>query len=121
MTALLEQHAQPAWPKLPLKYGLNRNLAAPNSLAQSAVFSTQYYRSNATRPEYFEATEPEAMGAIELYLTAGHRLDQWDADVLYELLRRILAEGREMDRESHIRFDRTELLKAIGRARGGTT
>lgn len=120
MTALTE-HAQPAWPKLPLKYGLNRNLAAPNSLAQSAVFSTQYYRSNAPRPEYCEATKLEAMGAVQVYQTAGHRLDQWDADVFYELLRRILAEGREMDRESHVRFQRTELLKAIGRARGGTT
>ncbi|MCO4879923.1 plasmid replication initiator TrfA [Paraburkholderia caribensis] len=120
MTALPD-HEHAAWPKLSLKYGLNRNLVAPNSLAQSAVFSTQYFRSNADRPEYFEATNLEALGKVEVFQTAGHRLDQWDADVFYELLRRVLIDGGEAAREVHVQFNRGELLEALGRTRGGTT
>ncbi|VVE76985.1 TrfA protein [Pandoraea captiosa] len=120
MTALTDREST-AWPKLPLKYGLNRNFVAPNSLAQSAVFSTQYYRSNADRPEYSAPEKLRALNKIEVFQTAGHRLDQGDADVFYELLRRVLENGREMDRETHVRFNRGELLKALGRTRGGTT
>ncbi|MDE1143505.1 MAG: plasmid replication initiator TrfA [Paraburkholderia tropica] len=121
MTALTDREST-AWPKLPLKYGLSRNFVAPNSLAQSAVFSTQYYRSNADRPEYSTPKELKIMGERnEVYQTAGHRLDQGDADVFYELLRRVLENGCAMDRETHVRFNRGELLKALGRTRGGTT
>ncbi|HDR9165085.1 TPA: hypothetical protein QDB28_005525, partial [Burkholderia vietnamiensis] len=44
-----------------------------------------------------------------------------DADVFYELLRRVFADGREMCRESHVVFSRAELLRALERSAGGKT
>ena len=120
MTAL--QNAAPAtWPKLQLKHGLNNNLVTAHALARSAVFSTQFYRSHAERPLYRERTQLPSTSDIEVFQTAGHQLDQGDADVFYELLRRVFAGGSEMCRESHVLFSRANLLKALRRSAGGKT
>lgn len=120
MTAL-QENIRPMWPKLQLKYGPNKNLVAPHALARSAIFSTQYFRSNVNRPRYFSATSLETMGAIKVYQTAGHRLDQGDADVFYELLRRVFDAGCDANRESRVCFNRGEFLNALRRVPGGAT
>lgn len=120
MTAL--PNASPVrWPKLPLKHGLNNNLVTAHALARSAIFSTRFYRSHAERPLYRERTRLPSTSDIEVFQTAGHQLDQGDADVFYELLRRVFADGREMCRESHVVFSRAELLRALERSAGGKT
>lgn len=120
MTAL--PNASPVrWPKLPLKHGLNNNLVTAHALARSAIFSTRFYRSHAERPLYRERARLPSTSDIEVFQTAGHQLDQGDADVFYELLRRVFADGHEMCRESHVAFRRAELLRALGRSAGGKT
>ncbi|MDO3514293.1 plasmid replication initiator TrfA [Ralstonia pseudosolanacearum] len=122
MTALLAE-TRAAWPKLPLPHGLGKNLVTAHALARSAIFSTQVYRGPVERPEYREMTAlaTSKSSEIQVFQTAGHRLDQGDADVFYELLRRVFAPGEKMDREAHICFNRNELLKVLGRTRGGRT
>ncbi|KGS45061.1 trfA family protein [Burkholderia pseudomallei ABCPW 107] len=120
MTAL--QNASPVtWPKLRLKHGLNNNLVTAHALARSAIFSTRFYRSHAERPLYRERTRLPSTSDIEVFQTAGHQLDQGDADVFYELLRRVFADGNETCRESHVVFGRAELLRALDRSAGGKT
>ncbi|MBH9656729.1 hypothetical protein JAO05_16585 [Burkholderia pseudomallei] len=120
MTAL--PNASPVtWPKLPLKHGLNNNLVTAHALARSAIFSTRFYRSHAERPLYRERTRLPSTSDIEVFQTAGHQLDQGDADVFYELLRHVFADGHEMCRESHVAFSRAELLRGLGRSAGGKT
>lgn len=120
MTAL--QNASPVtWPKLRLKYGLNNNLVTAHALARSAIFSTRFYRSHAERPLYRERTRLPSTSDIEVFQTAGHQLDQGDADVFYELLRRVFVSGNEMCRESHVAFSRAELLRSLERSAGGKT
>lgn len=109
------------WPKLQLKHGLNNNLVTAHALARSAIFSTRFYRSHAERPLYRERTKLPSTSDIEVFQTAGHQLDQGDADVFYELLRRVFADGRERCRESHVVFGRAELLRALERSAGGKT
>lgn len=118
------QNEPPAsWPKLPLPHGLGRNLVTAHTLARSAVFSTQSYGPKAERPRYFERTQlaTTKTSGIKVFQTAGHQLDQGDADVFYELLRRVFADEGEMQRESRVCFNRAELLKALGRSAGGKT
>ncbi len=120
MTAL--QNASPVtWPKLPLKHGLNNNFVTAHALARSAIFSTRFYRSHAERPLYRERTKLPSTSDIEVFQTAGHQLDQGDADVFYELLRRVFADGCERCRESHVLFSRAELLRVLERSAGGKT
>ncbi|WP_342320234.1 plasmid replication initiator TrfA [Burkholderia pseudomallei] len=109
------------WPKLPLKHGLNNNLVTAHALARSAIFSTRFYRSHAERPLYRERTQLPSTSDIEVFQTAGHQLDQGDADVFYELLRRVFVGGNETCRESHVVFGRAELLRALERGAGGKT
>lgn len=122
MTALLAE-TRAAWPKLPLPHGLGKNLVTAHALARSAIFSTQVYRGPVERPEYREMTElaTSKSSDIQVFQTAGHQLDQGDADVFYELLRRVFAQGGKTDREAHVCFNRNELLKVLGRTRGGRT
>jgi hypothetical protein len=58
---------------------------------------------------------------IKVFQTAGRGLDQGDADVFYELLRRVFNSGQETRREARVCFNRSELVKALGRAPGGKT
>ncbi|VBO96032.1 plasmid replication initiator TrfA [Burkholderia pseudomallei] len=112
-----------AWPKLPLPHGLGRNFVTAHALARSAIFSTQSYCKKAPRPQYLSKTKLGATktSGIEVFQTAGHGLDQGDAEVFYELLRRVFNSGHEMHREAHVCFNRGELIKALGRAAGGKT
>lgn len=109
------------WPELPLQYGLGKNFVTPNVFAQSAIFSTQFYRRHADRPQYFEKTQLQTAGRSEIYQTAGWQLDQNDADVLYELIRQVFECGKEMGREARVQFNRSAMLSAIGRTPGGNT
>nr|WP_294866546.1 plasmid replication initiator TrfA [uncultured Pseudogulbenkiania sp.] len=109
------------WPELPLPYGLHKNFVTPNALAQSAIFSTQFYRRHVDRPQYFEKTQLAATGGSEIYQTVGQQLDQNDADVFYELIRQVFEQGKEGGREARVRFNRSAMLSALGRAPGGKT
>lgn len=111
------------WPNLPLPHGLGKNLVTAHTLARSAIFSTQVYRRHAERPFYSEKTELATTESsnVRVFQTAGHRLDQGDADVFYELLRRVFNQGGQSLREARVCFNRAELLNAVGRTRGGRT
>ncbi|KUZ65274.1 plasmid replication initiator TrfA [Burkholderia ubonensis] len=100
------------------QHGIGSTLTA---LARSAIFSTRFYRSHAERPLYRERTRLPSTSDIEVFQTAGHQLDQGDADVFYELLRRVFVRGNETCRESHVVFGRAELLRALERSAGGKT
>jgi hypothetical protein len=118
----VQQHETPAtWPKMLLPHDLGKNVITAHALARSAIFSTQSYGPTAERPQYFGRTPLPTTGHIKVFQTAGHRLDQGDADVFYELLRRVLTDTRETHREARVYFSRGELLKALGRSLGGNT
>lgn len=109
------------WPQLKLKHGLGANIVTPFVFARSAIFSSQVYRRHAERPLYTEPKELLATGNLKIYQTAGYQLDQGDADVLYELIRRIFEKDDADKRESRVLFNRRQLLEALGRTPGGKT
>ncbi|MGF7131407.1 hypothetical protein P3T40_002889 [Paraburkholderia sp. EB58] len=115
MTAA-QNNTQAAWPKLPLPHGLGKNSVTAHALARSAIFSTQSYGPKAERPQYFAKTElaTTKTSDIKVFQTAGRGLDQGDADVFYELLRRVFNSGQEMHREARVCFNRGELIKTLG-------
>ena len=108
------------WPTKVAQTGLT-NCITPYAMARSAIFSTQVYRGQCTRPQYLEKTPLACLGGMSVFQLAGEQLDQNDADVFYELLRRVVAQGDGSAREARVQFNRTELLAAVGRARGGKT
>jgi len=104
-----------------LPRGLGENVVTAHALARSAIFSTQSYKPVAEGPEYFGRTSLPTTGRIKVFQTAGHPLDQGGADVFYELLRRVLTDTREMQREARAYFSQWELLKVTGSGLGGNT
>jgi len=110
----------PLWPSKVADKGLT-NFITPNAMARSAIFSTQVFRGQAARPRYLGKTPLACLGSMSVFQLAGEQLDQNDADVFYELLRRAIAQGDASAREARVQFNRTELLTALGRARGGKT
>jgi hypothetical protein len=122
MTAALE-NSMAAWPMLPLPHGLGKNSVTAHALARSAIFSTQSYGPKAERPVYLAKTQlaTTETSDIKVFQTAGRGLDQGDADVFYELLRRVFNSGQETRREARVCFNRSELVKTLGRAPGGKT
>ena len=120
MTTSTAVVAPPLWPTATTKGGLS-NLITPHALAQSAIFSTQVFRSQATRPRYSEKTQLASLGHMSVFQLAGEQLDQNDADVFLELLRRVLENGDGDSREARVCFNRVELLRSIGRSKGGNT
>jgi hypothetical protein len=121
MTVPQDETPATTWPKLSLPHGLGKNVITAHALARSAIFSTQSYGPFAERPQCFGRTSLPTTGDIKVFQTAGHRLDQGDADVFYELLRRVLTDTRETHREARVYFCRGELLNALGRSLGGNT
>lgn len=121
--AIAKAESEPTWPQLPLPYGPGDNLIVAHTFVRSGIFSTQLYRRHAERPVYLRKTAlaTTETSDIRVFQTRGPRLDQGDADVFYELLRRVFDRGRESDREEWIRLNRSELLDALGRGRGGKT
>lgn len=109
------------WPQLELKYGLGPNTAIPFAFARSSIFSSQVYRGHANRPQYNLPTELVATGQIKIYQTAGYQLDQGDADVLYEIVRKLFNQEDTSGNEPRVLFNRRHLLEALGRAPGGKT
>ncbi|WP_176079426.1 plasmid replication initiator TrfA [Paraburkholderia tropica] len=112
-----------AWPKLPLPYGLGKNFVTAHAFARIAVFSTQKYGPKAQRPIYSSKTKlgATATSEISVFQTAGQGLDQGDAEVFYELLRRVFENAHEMHREARVCFNRGDFIKTLGRALGGKT
>ncbi|MCX4177374.1 MULTISPECIES: plasmid replication initiator TrfA [Paraburkholderia] len=112
-----------SWPQLSLPYGPGKNFITAHTLARCAIFSTQAWSRLSPRPRYSERTQlaTTETGGITVFQTAGEQLDQGDADVFYELLRRVFIEDGNTSQEHHVRFNRGEFLQALGRARGGTT
>ncbi|UBM09995.1 plasmid replication initiator TrfA [Cupriavidus metallidurans] len=108
------------WPTKVAQSGLT-NFITPYAMARSAIFSTQVYRGQSARPRYLEKTPLTSVKGMSVFQLAGEQLDQNDADVFYELLRRVIAQGDGSAREARVQFNRTELLTALGRARGGKT
>lgn len=108
------------WPSLPLGQGLS-NFVAPYAFARSAIFSTQVFRSHLPRPHYSTKTELFCLGSLTVFQITGEQLDQNDADVFYELLRRAIEQASESTREARVQFNRISLLKALGRSKGGKT
>lgn len=109
------------WPHLELKHGLGRNIVTPFAFARSSIFSSQVYRRHANRPQYTAPKELVATGQLKIYQTAGYQLDQGDADVLYELLRRAFNHDDASRRDARVLFNRRHLLEALGRTPGGKT
>lgn len=108
------------WPTKIAERGLT-NFVTPYAMARSAIFSTQIYRGQTGRPRYLEKTPLVCLGSMSVFQLAGEQLDQNDADVFYELLRRVIAQGDASAREARVQFNRLDLLKALGRTRGGKT
>ncbi|NPT54594.1 plasmid replication initiator TrfA [Paraburkholderia elongata] len=119
----LQTELPTSWPELKLPHGLGKNFITAHTLARCAIFSTQAWSRLSPRPKYPERKQlatTETSG-ITVFQTAGEQLDQGDADVFHELLRRVFVEGGNTRGEHHVRFNRGEFLRALGRARGGTT
>ncbi|MFP3586387.1 plasmid replication initiator TrfA [Paraburkholderia sp. SIMBA_055] len=112
-----------AWHKLQLPHGLGTNFVTAQTLARSAIFSTLTYGPKARRPQYLSKTQLATTdtSGIKVFQTAGQGLDQGDADVFYELLRRVVNSAQERHREARIYFNRGEVIKALGRTAGGKT
>ncbi|MCP3722370.1 hypothetical protein M3I53_04350 [Paraburkholderia sp. CNPSo 3272] len=112
-----------AWHKLQLPHGLGTNFVTAQTLARSAIFSTLTYGPKARRPQYLSKTQLATTdtSGIKVFQTAGQGLDQGDADVFYELLRRVVNSGQERHREARVYFNRGEVIKALGRTPGGNT
>lgn len=108
------------WPDCLIEQGLS-NLITPNSLAQSAIFSTQVFRGPTIRPRILERTQLASLSHMAVFQLSGEQLDQGDADVFFELLRRVIANGDSSSREARVCFNRVELLHALGRKKGGNS
>lgn len=108
------------WPSFNAKSGLT-SFITPHALARSAIFSTQIFRSLNSRPRHLEETPIKCMGKMSVSQLSGEQLDQNDADVFYELLKRGLQQGDSSSREARVQFNCGELIKALGRKKGGKT
>lgn len=108
------------WPNLAFS-GSRLNYVAPYALARCAIFSTQIFRGQLTRPQFTEKTELASLGNMHVYQLSGEQLDQGDADVFYELMRRVVVSGASGVREARIQFNQLEFLSALGRKKGGKT
>lgn len=111
--------AQASWPTIATQ-GLS-NFITPLALVQSVVFSTQVFRARAVRPRYQEKTKLASLGHMSVFQLTGEQLDQNDADVFLELLRRVIKDGKGASREARIHFNRVELLRSLGRSKGGNS
>lgn len=108
------------WPDCLIEQGLS-NLITPNALAQSAIFSTQVFRGPMIRPRFLERKQLASLSHMAVFQLSGEQLDQGDADVFFELLRRVIANGDGSSREARVCFNRVELLHALGRKKGGNS
>lgn len=96
-----------------LPHGIGRNFIAPRAMLQGAVFSSQIFRGRTARPDYSTPAQVAAYGNTRVIQTRGEQLDQNDADVYFELVRR----ATEKD-ELRIEVKSDEFLSAINRERG---
>ena len=101
-----------------LPHGVGNNAIAPHAFARSAIFSTQNFKGHG-RPFYAQRKELAALNSMNINQLYGHQLDQHDADVMFELLRRVFAQGDSNKREARVLCKRLDLLRALGRAPGG--
>jgi hypothetical protein len=106
---------------LNLKYGLGPNTAVPYVIARSGIFSSQIYRGPIKRPEATARIDIETLGGANIFQIAGHRLDQGDADVFYEVVRALFTRVHAQEPGIQVVLECRLLLSSIGRASGGKT
>lgn len=106
---------------LNLKYGLGSNTAVPYIIARSGIFSSQIYRGPVKRPEATAPLDIKTLGNAKIIQIAGHRLDQSDADVFYEVVRAFFTRAHTHEPELQVVLECRDLLSNIGRAGGGKT
>jgi hypothetical protein len=106
---------------LNLKYGLGANTAVPYIIARSGIFSSQIYRGPIKRPEATAPLDIKTLGNAKIIQIAGHRLDQGDADVFYEVVRALFTRAHAHEPGLQVVLECRALLSSIGRASGGKT
>ena len=106
---------------LNLKYGLGANAAVPYIIARSSTFSSQIYRGPIKRPEATVPLDIKTLGNSKITQIAGHRLDQNDADVFYEVARALFTKVHTHEPDVQVALKCRALLSSIGRASGGKT
>jgi hypothetical protein len=106
---------------LNLKYGLGANTAVPHVIARSNIFSSQIYRGPIHRSGIKIPCQIATLGGVKIVQTAGHRLDQGDANVFYEILGSLFSQLENRAFSSQVTIARSDLLSNIGRSKGGKT
>lgn len=96
-----------------LPHGLGQNFVAPRAAMQGALFSSLVFRGRTVRPVYTEPELVAAWGDTRVMQTGGEQLDQGDADVYFELVRRAMEQE-----ELCLNIKSDEFLSAINRDRG---
>lgn len=101
---------------------IGANFAAPTAMVRCAMFSSMTFRGDAERFVAAPKARVElfAVNGILVYQTGGAQLDQADADVFYELLRRVVTtKAGALASETWLSARLSELVKSLGRAKGG--
>jgi hypothetical protein len=106
---------------LNLKYGLGSNSAVPHVIARSEIFSSQIYRGSVERPKAIVPLKIDTLGGATIIQTSGHRLDQSDADVFYELVCAFFTRAHNNEDNLQILIEHRDLLARVGRSKGGKT
>lgn len=96
-----------------LQHGIGQNFVAPRVAVQGALFSSLVFRGRTMRPAYITPTQVAEWGDKRVIQTAGEQLDQGDADVYFELVRRATEQE-----ELCLNIKSDEFLSAINRERG---
>jgi len=92
--------------------------ALPHAMARLPFFVAIAYRGRVVRPAFVKDTLIGKLGTVEIYQTSGERLDEQDADVYLELVRRSMHASPADGRMLTLSFDANEFLPTVGRDRG---
>jgi hypothetical protein len=95
--------------------------AVPSLLLRCAMFSARSAQGKTGRTIYNQPKQRASQGKIGVRQRPGTQLVQSDADVYFELLRRVLAQPRPEKNDSDsitIKFSASEFLRSIKRSTG---
>lgn len=92
--------------------------ALPHAMARLPFFVAIVYRGRVVRPAFTKDTLIGSLGQVEIFQTSGERLDEQDADVYLELVRRSMHSTPADGRMLTLTFDAHEFLPTVGRDRG---
>ncbi len=84
------------WLPLKLPHGVYRNYPLPFALVRSAVFTSNRYFGQRSRPKFTKRTKISAYGKLEIYQLSGEQLDRTELDFLGSIFN--LAAGIPMPR-----------------------